>query len=233
MHPAQQSSLAIDVVSDVVCPWCYIGKRRLEAALAELRAGDPVLAVRMRWHPFQLNPELPAEGIDRAEYIRAKWGSVERAAQNYQRVGAAGTSAGLSLNFDAIKRQPNTLDAHRLIAWAQAQPDGGDRLDALVEALFAAYFVEGRWVGDRSVLAELARESGFDHDGAVRFLESAELASEVSDADLRARQMGIEGVPFFIFDGRVALSGAHEPATMLQAIAQARTAARQEIGNGQ
>jgi predicted DsbA family dithiol-disulfide isomerase len=215
------SELPIDVVSDVVCPWCYIGKRRLEAALAELREREPDRQPVVRWHPFQLNPDLPREGIDRRAYLQAKWGSVERAMQNYERVQAAAATAGLSLDFAAIQRQPNTLDAHRLIAWAQAQPDAAQRVDALVEHLFAAYFEQGRFIGDRTVLADVAGEAGLDRDAAARMLDSEELASEVASADERARTMGIGGVPFFIFASKVALSGAHEPGTLLQAIAQA------------
>jgi len=215
-------ALTVDVVSDVVCPWCYIGKRRLEAALAELTRREPELAATVRWHPFQLNPDLPREGVDRLSYLTAKFGGAARADQIYERVRAAGRDAGLQLALDAIVRQPNTLDAHRLIAWAQShgEHDAGD----LVERLFRAYFVEGRLVGDRDELARIAGEAGYDVAQAREFLESEALHEEVAHADERARAMGIQGVPFFIFDGRVALSGAHEPATMLDAIRQARAA---------
>ena len=216
------ATLTVDVVSDVVCPWCYIGKRRLETALAELARGEPRLAATVRWHPFQLNPDLPREGVDRRSYLDAKFGGTARADQIYERVRAAGRDAGLPLALDAIVRQPNTLDAHRLIAWAQShgQPDAAE----LVERLFRAYFVEGRFVGDRDELARIAGEAGYDEAQARAFLESEALHDEVAHADERARAMGIHGVPFFIFDGRVALSGAHEPATMLDAIRQARAA---------
>ncbi len=208
----------IDVVSDVVCPWCYIGKRRLEAALATLAAREPELRPVVRWHPFQLNPDLPPEGVDRASYLEAKFGGRARAGEIYARVKAAGASVGLALDFDRIERQPNTLDAHRLVAWAQEQGDA----DAIVEALFAAYFLQGRPVGDRDELAAIAGEAGLDRDAAAAFLASGVLAAEVADGDARARALGIGGVPFFVFGGRVAVSGAHEPATLLQAIAQAR-----------
>ncbi|HEY1327159.1 MAG TPA: DsbA family oxidoreductase [Casimicrobiaceae bacterium] len=216
------ANLTVDVVSDVVCPWCYIGKRRLESALAELRAGEPDLSVAVRWHPFQLNPDLPAEGMDRRAYLEAKWGSAERAAQNYERVQQAARASGLELAVDRIARQPNTLDAHRLIAWAQSEDPS--RASELVERLFQAYFVEGRLVGDRAELARIAGEAGYDA-GAVRaFLDSDRLREAIAGADVRARELGIGGVPFFIFNGRVALSGAHEPGTMLDAIRQARQA---------
>lgn len=216
MHDA----LTVDVVSDVVCPWCFIGKRRLEAALARLREDEPTLAVEVRWHPFQLNPELPSEGVDRKSYLEGKFGGPARAAQIYDNVRAAGRSVGLALDFDAIERQPNTLDAHRLIAWGQAQATGDAQ--ALVEALFRAYFIEGRYVGDREVLATIAAAAGYERAAAQAFLDSDALRAEVRAADTRAREGGISGVPFFIFAGTTALSGAHEPATLLDAIAKAR-----------
>ena len=215
-------ALTIDVVSDVVCPWCYIGKRRLEAALARLRESDPALPVEIRWHPFQLNPDLPPQGVARRDYLERKFGGPERAREIYARVSAAGGTAGIPFAFDAIERQPNTLDAHRLVAWAQSRREG--EADKLVEALFRAYFVDGRYVGDRDELVRLAADAGYDADDARRFIESTELADMVAEADKRAREMGISGVPFFIFDGKTALSGAQEPEAMLEAIAQARAA---------
>jgi predicted DsbA family dithiol-disulfide isomerase len=215
-------AFTIDVVSDVVCPWCYIGKRRLEAALARLRESDPAFVTRVRWHPFQLNPDMPPEGIDRRAYVEAKFGGPDRAREVYARVGAAGRTVDIPFAFDAIRRQPNTLDAHRLVAWGQSRPEGD--ADALMEALFRAYFIEGRYVGDRAELASIAAAAGYDPDDARRFIESDELAGEVADADRRAREMGISGVPFFIFDGKTAVSGAHEPEALLDAIAQARAA---------
>jgi predicted DsbA family dithiol-disulfide isomerase len=216
------STLTVDVVSDVVCPWCYIGKRRLEAALAALREREPGLDVTVRWHPFELNPDLPPEGVARRAYLEAKFGGAARAGQIYDRVRAAGASAGLALDFDAITRQPNTLDAHRLITWAQAHHP--ESASALVERLFRAYFVEGEAIGERDVLVRLAAEAGVPADAAEAFLASGDLADAVRAAEARAQGLGITGVPFFVFDGRVALSGAHEPDTMLDAIAQARSA---------
>ena len=212
-------ALTVDVVSDVVCPWCYIGKRRLEAALAKLRESEPGVTVTVRWHPFELNPDLAPEGADRREYLEAKFGGPERAREVYARVSAAGATVGIPFAFDAIERQPNTLEAHRLIAWAQSRPEGD--ADALVEQLFRAYFVEGRFVGDPEELARLATEAGFDPDDARAFLASGALRDEVAGAEQRAREMGISGVPFFIFNGKTAVSGAHEPETLLEAIAQA------------
>ncbi len=211
----------IDVVSDVVCPWCYIGKRKLEAALDRIRAQEPDLPIVVRWHPFQLNPELPAAGVDRRSYLEAKFGGPERAREIYARVAAAGESVGIPFRFDSIERQPNTLDAHRLLAWAQGRREGD--ADALVERLFRAYFLDGQFIGDRDTLARLAADAGYDADDARAFLSSGELAEAVAGADERARSMGVSGVPFFIFGGRTALSGAQAPETLLEAIAQART----------
>jgi predicted DsbA family dithiol-disulfide isomerase len=217
---AMLGALTVDVVSDVVCPWCYIGKRRLEAALARLRESSPDLPVEIRWHPFQLNPDLPPGGIDRREYLEAKFGGPQRAAQIYDRVRAAGETVGIPFAFDAIARQPNTREAHRLIAWAQSRPEGD--ADALVEAMFRAYFLEGRFVGDRDELVKLATDAGFDPDDTRAFLASDALEDVITESDARARSMGISGVPFFIFNGKTAVSGAHEPEALLAAIAQAR-----------
>ena len=206
----------IDVVSDVVCPWCYIGKRRLEAALARLEGAKP----QVHWHPFQLNPDLPAEGVERRSYLEAKFGGAERAAQIYARVRAAGASVGIGFELDRITRQPNTLDAHRLISWAQARGDAGP----LVERLFRAYFIEGVFIGDAAELERLATEAGFDGDAAAAFLASDAGVAEVAGADRRARELGISGVPLFIFNHRVAVSGAQEPDTLLAALAQSETA---------
>ncbi|MFO1316796.1 MAG: DsbA family oxidoreductase [Burkholderiales bacterium] len=213
--------LTIDVVSDVVCPWCFIGKRRLEAALARLREAEPDLPVDVRWHPFQLNPDLPPEGTDRRRYLEAKFGGPDRAREIYARVEAAGRTAGIPFRFDAIERQPNTLDAHRLIAWAQSRREGDP--DALVEGLFRAYFLEGRFVGDRDELVRLAADAGYDADDARACLASDAFVADIAQADRQARTLGVSGVPFFVFGGKTALSGAHEPDTLLAAIAQARS----------
>jgi predicted DsbA family dithiol-disulfide isomerase len=215
--PASTEPLVIDVVSDVVCPWCFIGKRHLEAALAGL---PDAAGATVRWQPFELNPDLPAAGVDRKHYLEAKFGGPARAAEIYARVREAGVRAGLAFDFDAIVRQPNTRDAHRLIAWAQSRGDAGP----LVERLFRAYFLEGRFVGDRATLAVLAADAGWDGDAAREWLDSGRGADEIAAAGARVRALGIGGVPFFIFDGKVGLSGAQPPEAMREAIAQARAA---------
>jgi len=213
---ATAAPLVVDVVSDVVCPWCFIGKRHLEAALAGLPDG----AAAVRWHPFELNPDLPAEGVDRRGYLEAKFGGPARAAEIYARVREAGVRAGIAFDFEAIARQPNTREAHRLIAWSQAQGDAGP----LVERLFRAYFVEGRFLGDRDTLAALAADTGLDADAARAWLASGQGTDAIEAAEARVRSLGIGGVPFFIFDGKVGLSGAQPPEAIREAIAQARRA---------
>ena len=210
--------LTIDIISDVVCPWCYIGKRRLDAALAELAVRAPAVRPFVSWHPFQLNPDLPRAGIDRRAYVEGKFGSPERAREVYERVREVGVEVGIPFAFEAITRQPNTRDAHRLVSWAQAQGDA----DALVERLFRAYFLEGRFVGEHEVLAAIAGEAGLDAAAARAYLATDQGDDAIVAMDRRVRELGVGGVPFFIFDGRIAVSGAQEPQALLDAIAEAR-----------
>jgi predicted DsbA family dithiol-disulfide isomerase len=215
------ADVVIDIVSDVVCPWCYVGKRKLEAAVAQLEASAPGISIARRWHPFQLNPDMPPAGIPRADYVDAKFGSQARYAEINARVRGVGAEVGIPFDFDRIVRQPNSLDAHRLIAWGQQQGDAA-AADALVEMIFRAFFVEGRRLDDRDELARIAGAAGFDARAAGPFLASDELRAEVEGEDREARESGIGGVPFFIFNGRTAVSGAHDPPTLLEAIAAAR-----------
>lgn len=214
---ATTSPLNIDIVSDVVCPWCYIGKRHVEAAIAQFSAKRPEVAVTIRWHPFQLNPDLPPEGTDRKAYLEAKFGGPQRAAEIYARVGAAGRNAGLALNFDGIQRQPNTLMAHALIAYAQSI-EGGGHADAIVERLFKAYFVDGRFVGDIEVLVAIAAECGLDAEATRAVLSEPSTLEQIAALDASVRRQGISGVPFLIFNQKLALSGAQPPEVMLDAI---------------
>jgi predicted DsbA family dithiol-disulfide isomerase len=211
-----ESPLFIDVVSDVVCPWCYIGKRKLELALARL---DDGAAVTVRWHPFELNPDMPAQGMPRASYIEAKFGDATRADAIYARVRAVGAEIGIAFAFERIRLQPNTLDAHRLIAWAQQRGDA----QALVERVFRAYFIDGRSIGESGELATLAADAGLPSDEARTMLASDAYRGEVEAEVREARDSGISGVPFFIFNGRTAVSGAHDPDTLLEAITAARS----------
>jgi predicted DsbA family dithiol-disulfide isomerase len=212
----------VDVISDVVCPWCYIGKRKLEAALAELGSREADTAIAVRWHPFQLNPDIPRAGIPRAAYLEAKFGGKARAGGIYARVKQVGEEVGIPFDFDRIVRQPNTLDAHRLIAWTQKRSDARER-DDLVERLFHAYFIDGRDIGDRDELARIAGEAGLPFEEAQAMLASDRESGEVLAEDREAREVGVGGVPFFIFNGRIAVSGAHDPDTLLKALDTART----------
>ena len=218
--PNGNNVMTVDVISDVVCPWCFIGRRRLGEALSLYAEQQPEARPLVSWHPFQLNPDLPREGIDRRAYLEAKFGGRERAAQIYERVRAAGRTVGIEFAFERIERQPNTRDAHRLISWAQARGSAED----LVESLFRAYFLEGRFIGDRDVLVDIADEAGLPADAARAYLESDEGAATIDAMDRRVRELGVTGVPFFILNGRVAVSGAQEAPTLVAAMAQAATA---------
>ena len=211
--------MTIDVVSDVVCPWCYIGKRRLEAALAQRSDGT---RANVRWHPFQLNPDLPRGGVDRRVYLESKFGGPERAREINARVEAAGKEVGIWFEFERIARQPNTLDAHRLITWAQSQ--NPVRTDVLVEQLFRGYFTKGTDIGNIDELTRIAERAGFDAFRVKSMLTTDQGRAAVAAADQRARAMGISGVPLFIFNERFAVSGAQPSKVMLEAMAQSEVA---------
>ena len=207
-------SLAVDVISDVICPWCYIGKRRLEKAVAALNGQ---LEVRVRWLPFQLNPAMPKEGVSRREYRTRKFGSWERSQELDARVVAVGQSEGIRFAFDRIERTPNTLDAHRLIGLAEKQGVQG----AVVEALFRAYFTEGRDISNRQTLLDVVAEAGLDRHQAEAVLSSDDGMAAVKEADALARRFRVDGVPFFIINGTLTLSGAQQPDAFLAVFHQA------------
>jgi len=196
--------MRIDIVADVICPWCFIGKRRLETALAQ----RPAIAPDITWRPFQLNPDMPAEGMPREAYLAAKFGGQAHAKRINQAAVDAGASVGIPFAFEKIQRTPNTLAAHRLVRFAQHE----GRAAELVDRLFAGYFIEGRDIGDRNVLAAIAGESGLDAATACEFLASTSERAEVMVDDAGARRLGINAVPCFIFAGQYAISGAQEPA---------------------
>ena len=212
--------LTIDVVSDVVCPWCFIGKRRLEGALARYAQERPdAPSPTVTWRPFQLNPDLPAEGMARADYIARKFGP--RGGAVYDRVSAVGREVGIEFAFDRITRQPNTLAAHSLIELAGAQ----GRQDATKEAFFRAYFLDGVDLTARENLVSIATSTGLDRTAVEEWLDSAEAREAVAAEDACAREIGIEGVPFFIFNGRLGVSGAQPADVLLDAMKQAESAA--------
>jgi len=207
--------LTIDIVSDVVCPWCYLGEKRLEQALAE-EAGPIVV----RWRPYQLDPTIPEGGLDRAEYMAKKFGKSGRLQSVHDNLTRLGAEVGLPFAFDKITRSPNTLDAHRLIRWATS----AGVQSRVVDRLFEAYFVEGRDIGDRVVLTEIAAECGLDADLVERLLAEGADSEVVRQEVEQAQAMGISGVPFFIFAGRLGVPGAQEPSALRQAMAEARQA---------
>jgi predicted DsbA family dithiol-disulfide isomerase len=206
--------LHIDVISDVICPWCYIGKRRLEKAVAAL---DGQHDAPVRWLPFQLNPSMPREGISRKDYRTAKFGSLERSLELDARVIAVGEAEGIHFAFDRIERTPNTLDAHRLIWLADKESVQGE----VVEALFRAYFTEGRDISKRQTLIDVVAEAGLDRRKAECVLESDEGLEAIKEAEGLSRRHGVEGVPFFLIDGKITLSGAQQPDTFVAAFSQA------------
>ncbi|HVY04332.1 MAG TPA: DsbA family oxidoreductase [Burkholderiales bacterium] len=210
-------SFQIDIISDVVCPWCFIGKRNLERALEAWEAQHPGDAPAIRWHPFQLNPDLPAGGVPRKEYLERKFGGPARAKEIYARVEAAGKRAGIDFAFDAIAVQPNTIDAHRLLNFAGEH--GGQ--DAAAEAIFRRYFLEGADLSSIDILADIAQQAGLDRAQAAAYLAGDADRDLIEEQDRRARAIGVEGVPFFIFNQRVALSGAQPPEVILRAMEQA------------
>jgi predicted DsbA family dithiol-disulfide isomerase len=212
--------MQIDIISDVVCPWCFIGKRNLESALKAYGTKHPdEAAPKVIWHPFQLNPDLPNEGMPRADYTAAKFGGPERAREIYARVARAGASAGIEFRFDKIRVQPNTVDAHQLILLAAAF----DAQDGVVESLFTGYFLEARDLSDRETLVELAQRGGLPNGEGERCLEAQQLRQQVQEQDRHARTLGVEGVPFFVFDQKLAASGAQPPEVLVDAMEQAAT----------
>ena len=202
----------LDIFSDPVCPWCYIGKVLLDRALEAHPAHDFV----MEWQPFQLNPDLPREGVDRASYLEAKFGGKARAAQVYARIEEAAQAAGLVIDFAAMKRMPNTLDAHRLIHWAGLE----GRQAAMVAALFAAFFRDGRDIGDAATLADLAGGVGMDPAVVARLLASDADRAEIAARDGHARERGVNAVPTYLIANQYVLSGAQPVDLWGQVIAE-------------
>ncbi len=202
--------IKLDILSDPICPWCYIGKASLDRAL-EARPDHPF---EIEWHPFQLNPDMPAEGMDRRKYLETKFGGKHRATAVYARIAEAAEAAGLPIDFEKIRRTPNTLDAHRVIHWAGLE----GRQTAMVAALFRAYFTEGQDIGDVDVLADLAGEVGLDREMIRRLLDGDSDRKDIADRDAHARSRGVTGVPTFVVGYRHALPGAQPPEVWNQAI---------------
>jgi predicted DsbA family dithiol-disulfide isomerase len=202
--------LDVDVIFDPSCPWCYIGKRQLERAIA-LR---PAAAVRRRWWPFLLNPQMPAGGVDRTRYLIRKFGSEARVSRIFRAIAHVGQSVAIKFAFERIGRAPNTLNAHRLIRLA----GGVGQADRAVEALFHEHFVKGRDIGDVEILIEIGRELGLDAHRLRRYLVSDADVAAVNEENARAHRLGINGVPAFVFAGRFVICGAQEPKTLARMI---------------
>jgi predicted DsbA family dithiol-disulfide isomerase len=207
-----ERALTVDIYSDVICPWCYVGKRRLERAL---KAWDGV-PVNIRWRPFQLNPTMPRNGIDRRQYLDAKFGSPAAAQAIYGQVSTAGTDEGISFAFERIARTPNTFAAHRLI-WLAGHHD---KQDEMVELLFRQYFLEGGDIGNIETLSLAAAQAGLDQAATETFLTGDEGVGEVQAEEAAGHHMGIRGVPYFVVNGVNALSGAQPPEQFLAAFRQ-------------
>jgi predicted DsbA family dithiol-disulfide isomerase len=223
MGGEQQPPIDVDLIADLACPWCYIGLARLDRA----RAMRPDWPVRLRWWPFLLNPSLPPEGMDRAAYLRAKFGGDEAARQVYRRIVESAQGDGIAFAFERMKRTPNTILAQRLILFAEQQDRGED----LIRILFRALFEQGRDIGHLGTLLELAEQAGFERAAAEAFLRSEEQAKEIVAAHQRAERLGVRGVPVFVVDREQAIAGAQPPevlAGLLDVAAAARRATAAE-----
>ena len=198
--------IEIDIVSDTICPWCYVGKRRLERALAGFDADE----VRIRWHPFQLNPDMPREGMDRAAYVAAKFGGPAAARAVYDRIREAGAEEGIAFAFERMPRTPNTFASHRVIHFAGR----GGLQNEVVEGLFDAVFVDGRDIGDPETLLDIGAECGVDPVALAEYLAGSEDVSGLAADEARSRRLGVTGVPFFIVGGRYGVAGAQDPAVL-------------------
>ncbi|WP_171099408.1 MULTISPECIES: DsbA family oxidoreductase [unclassified Ruegeria] len=196
-------TVKLDIMSDPICPWCYIGKTHLDKALAEI----PNHPFVIEWHPFQLNPDMPQGGMDRREYLERKFGGKDGAVRAYAPVVEHAEKAGLTIDFEGMKRTPNTLDAHRLIHWAGIE----GKQTAVIDALFKAYFVDARDIGDHEVLADIADSVGMDAAVVLKLLSSDADREDISNRDSHSRQMGISSVPTFIVANQHAVPGAQPP----------------------
>lgn len=206
--------IKLDIMSDPICPWCYIGKTYLDRALEA--HGDHPYAIE--WHPFQLNPDMPEGGMDRREYLETKFGGKDGAVRAYAPVVEHAEKAGLKIDFEGMKRTPNTVNAHRLIHWAGIE----GKQNAAVSALFKAYFVDARDIGDIDVLSDIADDIGMDAAVVRRLLQSDSDIEEIKARDAHSRKMGIDSVPTFIVGGRHAVPGAQPPELWAKVIEELR-----------
>jgi len=206
--------MQLDVVFDTVCPWCYIGKRRLERAVAM----RPNCDVRIRWRPFMLNPDMPPDGIDRTAYLIKKFGSETRVRRVYGTIGEAGHSVEIDFAFDRIQRTPNSVSSHRLVRHAADVMD----VSPLIERLFEAYFINGIDIGDTKVLVGIGEDFGLDRAALQAYLDSDLDVAEIYEENARAHRLGINGVPAFAFEGNMMISGAQEPEVLVRVLDAAK-----------
>ncbi len=205
-------TVKLDILSDPICPWCYIGKTHLDKALAKV----PDHPFVIEWHPFQLNPEMPDAGMDRREYLERKFGGKEGAVRAYAPVVEHAENAGLTIDFEGMKRTPNTLDAHRLIHWAGIE----GKQNAVVDALFDAYFVQARDIGDPEVLSDIADSAGMDAAVVLKLLKSDADREDIRKRDTHSREMGVNSVPTYIVANQHAVPGAQPPEMWEKVIAE-------------
>lgn len=215
--------MQIDIYSDIVCPWCFVGKRRLERALNEFK---DVMTVKVTWRPFQLNPTMPSDGMDRTAYLKAKFGSLEAFGRMEEQLLAAGADEQIPFAFEKMQRTPNTFVAHRLVWYAEQL----GRQDSAVESLFRGYFTEGADIDSMSVLGQLAGRAGLDVAAVESFLHSEDGTAEVKAEEAVGRRLGIRGVPYFVLNGSSAISGAQPPDIFISAIQQARDTVGKQNG---
>lgn len=207
--------LVVDIISDVVCPWCYVGKRRLEKAISQLNTR---LEVRVNWHPFELNPQIPQQGMDRRTYRISKFGSWEKSVERDAQMTEVGRGEGILFALDRIERTPNTFHAHQLIRLAEKE----GIQDAVVEGLFRAYFTEGRDISSHHELLAVVMEAGLDGNRAEQVIQTNELAEQIRDEERQAHSAGVHGVPYFVINNREAISGAREASVFLDALHRAQ-----------
>jgi predicted DsbA family dithiol-disulfide isomerase len=213
--------MQIDVISDTICPWCYIGKKRLDAALAQ----RPELDIDVVFRPYQLNPDTPREGLDRKDHVSKKFGNKEQAKQVFDNIAKTGKQDGIDFDFTRQSRLPNTLDSHRLNHWAHT----AGVQDAVVEKLFERYFLEGDDIGDPAILLEVAKEAGMETEVVERLLQGDADEARILEEESVGRNMGVTGVPCFIIDKKYALVGAQDTDMLLRAIDQAVLEAQNEL----
>jgi predicted DsbA family dithiol-disulfide isomerase len=211
MQATTTKTATIEIYSDLICPWCYIGKRKLERALSLTK---DEFSAKIVWKAFELNPDMPVEGMNRKTYRSRKFGSWEKSRAMDDQVALAGKEVGIDFDYDRVLVTPNTFLGHRLLWWAHRE---GDQ-NVLSESLFKAYFTDGRDIGDKQVLAKIAEEAGLSGDAAKAFLDSSEGTREVEQEEGSALRMGVNGVPFFVINGAPCFSGAQRPEDFIEAI---------------